>query len=344
MPSFNGEPLELVLSNYDLSVLGIKNESYKDKKGVWWIEIQNGLKILKKISNSEDTLKHILHAVSHLIKNGIKIPSVNKTKDSREYVKIDETCYIVIDAVLGRNPNYNSPKELSKIVKELAKFHKASEGFFPLPDSKPKIHIGKWIEDYSSDLEDMKNFYEKELSTTEPQAIGKWIIKEFPYFLERANHAIEGLKGEEYKAWVEKGTNTGCLCHQDFAAGNLIMDANGDVFIIDTDSLTIDIPARDIRKLLNKIMKKNGKWDMELAKKIFSCYQSENPLSVSEWKVVMLDLMYPHLFLGAMNKYYYRRDKEWTDEKYLKRIKEMTGMEKTIAPILEDFDSILNSI
>jgi len=32
------------------------------------------------------------------------------------------------------------------------------------------------------------------------------------------------------------------------------------------------------------------------------------------------DLMFPHLFLGAMNKFYYKRDKEWSFEKYLKRI------------------------
>jgi len=53
------------------------------------------------------------------------------------------------------------------------------------------------------------------------------------------------------------------------------------------------------------------------------------------------DLMFPHLFLGAMNKFYYKRDKEWSFEKYLKRINEMTALEKTITPVLENFDSIV---
>jgi len=43
--------------------------------------------------------------------------------------------------------------------------------------------------------------------------------------------------------------------------------------------------------------------------------------------------MFPHLFLGAMNKFYYKRDKEWSFEKYLKRINEMTALEKTITPV-----------
>ena len=90
-------------------------------------------------------------------------------------------------------------------------------------------------------------------------------------------------------------------------------------------------------------MKRIGKWDIELTKKIFKIYQAENPLEVSEWKVVLYDLMFPHLFLGAINKYYYQRDKDWTEDKYFKRIKEMSTFEKTLEPIITNFDNIIPS-
>jgi len=335
----NQEPLELVLHNYNIKVAGIKNESYKEKKGVWWINTPVGNKILKKISNSEDTLKHILHAVGHLKKNGILIPDIIKTTNNSDYVNINGTCYVLWDAVEGKNPSYSSPAELQIIISSLARFHKASEGFSPAPGTKPKCHLGTWIEDYTEQIEDMYGFYEKE-SGSESNPIGKTVIREFPYFYERAKKAIEGLKGREYADWIDKAGRKGCLCHQDFAAGNLIMVQAGDLYIIDTDSLTIDIPARDIRKIINKIMKKQGKWDTELIKRIISCYQSQNPLSHDEWQVVKLDLMFPHLFIGAMNKYYYKRDKEWSDDKYHKRLKEMAEFEKTSEPVLEAFESI----
>jgi len=73
---------------------------------------------------------------------------------------------------------------------------------------------------------------------------------------------------------------------------------------------------------------------------VYTNLSIRNPLSFSEWTVVKFDLMFPHLFLGAMNKFYYKRDKEWSFEKYLKRINEMTALEKTITPVLENFDSI----
>ena len=341
MQSIQDEPLDKALNQYNIKVLSIRNESYKEKKGVWWIQTDNGYKILKKISNSENTLKYILSAVNHLCQKGIKIPKVNKTKDGSDYSNINGTCFVLSDAENGKNPSYSSPAELKLIVQELGKFHIASEGFSPLSDTKPKIHLGIWIEDYENELEDMNKFYLQDLKNNQNGEIGKLIINEFPFFYERANNAIKGLKGQEYKNWVEKVRNSGCLCHQDFAAGNLFLDSKGNVYILDTDSLTIDIPARDIRKLLNKIMKKLGKWDLNLTKSFIEYYQTTNPLSAQEWKVVMYDLMFPHLFLGAMNKFYYKRDKEWTYQKYLKRIKEMSEFEKTLGPILENFEKII---
>lgn len=340
MTAMNQEPLNEVLDNYNITVLNIKNESYKDKKGVWWIQTPDGYKILKKISNSEDTLKFIISAVNHFQLKGIKIPRINKTKSGNDYVNLQGTCYVLSDAISGKTPSYDSSKELMAIVKELARFHKASAGFHPLENTKPKNHLGIWVQDYTEQIEDMNRFYKDEVSVSGKDSIGKFILAEFPYFYQRAYEAINALKGNEYRDWVDKAGKTGCLCHQDFAAGNLIMTSN-EIYILDTDSITIDIPARDIRKILHKIMKKSGKWDSELVKRVLGYYQSENPLTQSEWQVVKMDIMFPHLFIGAMNKYYYQRDKEWSPQKYLQRLKEMAQFEKTISPVLDNFSLLI---
>lgn len=341
MSSAADEPLNAVLGNYPIKVLDTKNESYKDKKGVWWIQTDKGMKILKKISNSEETLRFILDAVRHLTNNGIRLPKVQQTSNGKDYAMINGICYVLTDAIEGRNPSYSSSSELTLLVGELAKFHKASSGFQPQAGTKPKYHLGLWVEDYTDQLEDVNSFYKNELSKSEHDLVNAAVIKEFPYFYERAIRAIEGLKGTEYPDWVRESQGKGCLCHQDFAAGNLILTPSDTIYILDTDSLTVDIPARDIRKLLNKIMKKAGKWDMELTKKILKIYQKNNPLTRPQWKVVMLDLMFPHLFLGAVNKFYYKRDKEWSADKYLQRIVEMSSFEKTIEPVLKNFNSVI---
>lgn len=298
--------------------------------------------ILKKISNSEATLKFIISGVNYLIKNGVGIPNILKTKDKMNYVKTNKICYVLSEAVRGTKPTYNTLGELEIISRELGKFHKAALGFSYPSDSKPKNHLGTWVAEYTTFLEDMKKFYVNEKLQKQHNNIGKLIIKEFPYFYERGKRAIEGLGGMEYRDWVIKINNKGCLCHQDFSSANLLLSSEG-VYVLDTDSITIDLPARDIRKLLNKIMKKTGKWDFETVKKLIYWYNNENPLLPSEWKVVMYDLMFPHLFLGAMDKYYYKRDKTWTEDNYLNRIDEMIMFEKTIAPLIQNFNSLVPS-
>lgn len=340
MQAVLNEPLEQVLKCYPLKALEIRNESYKDKKGVWWIKTDSGMKILKKISNSEETLKFILDAVRHLSENGVRLPGICKTSDGCEYARVNDTCYTLTEAVEGRNPSYSSPRELEAVSAELARFHKASGGFTPHPGTKPKYHLGLWVEDYAAQLEDINGFYKKELSLPQNNDFGKTMLREFPAVYERARNAISGLGGSEYGDWVDKVKAAGGLCHQDFAAGNLILTPADVIYVIDTDSITVDIPARDIRKLLNKVMKKAGGWNADTVKRILKAYQSVNPLTAGEWEVVRLDLMFPHLFLGAANKYYYRRDKEWTEEKYLKRITETAAFEKTLQPVLEGFERI----
>lgn len=343
MENINSEPIAEILKFYPIKVLSIKNNSYKGKKGVWFIETSYGLKVLKKISNSEATLKFILSAVSYLINNGINIPRVNKTIAGDEYVKYNGVCFVLSDALDGKAPDYNNPKELIAIVEGLANFHKASIGFKVLEETKPKDHLGTWIEEYNYQLEDMNKFYKEELTKTQSNEIGKLVKSDFPYFYERGQRAIEGLKNGEYAAWVNKIKGTGGLCHQDFASGNLIMTSSK-FYILDTDSLTLEIPARDIRKLLNKILKKHGKWDIALVTKILKYYQSKNPLTKEEWQVVKYDLMFPHLFLGAMNKFYYQRDKEWSIESYTKKIRDMYSFEKTIDPLLNNFNRIIEEV
>jgi CotS family spore coat protein len=334
------EPINEVLSNYNIDVQNILNESYKGKKGVWRINTSNGNKILKKMSNSEATLKFTIAGVNHLTRNGIKIPEIIKTKNNKQYVKNEKTCFILSEEIVGIKPTYDTFQELKMIAEELGKFHRASSGFICPYDAKPKNHLGSWIEEYINYLENLNRFYIQEKQHKLHNDIGNLIIKEFPYFYERGKRAIEGLKGSEYRDWVIKVNNNGCLCHQDFSSANLLSTRDG-IYILDTDSLAIDLPARDIRKLLNKIMKKSGSWDAEKVKSIISWYNQKNPLFQSEWKVVIYDLLFPHLFLGAMDKYYYRRDKSWNDENYLERINEMIAFEKTLISITKNFSILI---
>lgn len=329
-----------VLLEYDLTVLGIKTESYKEKKGVWWVRTPDGFRILKKQSQSASMLDFIIGAVEHLQSNGIYLPKIIKTRSGANYAIINDTCYVLSEAIDGKALDYGSTENIRRIVQELARFHKASRGFVPPVNAKVRTHLGDWVEEYAEKMNKLKGYYDRELAQDEHTAFGKIVLDEFPYFYHRMETAIHELDQSAYHQYVEQAQAEGALCHQDFTAGNLLVDHADHLYVLDIDSMTMDIPLRDIRKILNKIMKRYGGWRENLVIEILQGYQEVNPLDASQWGILKPMLIYPHLFEGIMSKYYERREKTWTEEKYLKRLQEMILMDKSVEPIIDHFEQI----
>lgn len=326
-----------VLNKYDYDINNVDCINNKGKKAVWWIKTANMDMVLKKVSCSEATLKFILAGTNYLIKKGCKLPAIIRNENMDEYTRYEDNLYVMSEGIIGNKLNDSNLKERQLIVSEMGKFHNSSIGFIAPKDSKQKNHLGTWINEYNSYVENLNIIYQQKKNKLNLNLVDKTIVKEFPYFYKRAKKSIEGLMGKEYKAWVIKVSKTGGLCHQDFSSANLLKTDKG-IYVIDTDSLTIDLSARDIRKLLNKTMKKTQKWNPEAVNDFITWYNTSNKLTNDEWKVVMYDLMFPHLFLGAVHKYFFLRDDTWKDEDYLNRINEMIAFEKTINPILSNYN------
>ncbi len=335
------EEVKEALKAYSIEVLGIKTESYKGKKGVWWIRTPEGNKILKKEAYPEKTLRFIIAAMEYLMEHGVYIPKIIKTREDCNYTVINETCYMLSEAINGSTLDYYTSDHIKRVVQELAKFHKASIGFKAPKTCKVRTHLGGWVDKYQQQAEKIKDFYEQECSNKDHSTFGKIILNEFPYFYDRVQKAIEETAQDAYHQWVNAVSNEGGLCHQDFTAGNLLLDKKNRIYVLDTDSLTFDIPLRDIRKLLNKIIKRKGEWEYSLVKDILMWYQEKNPLENWQWQLLRPTLTYPHLFVGIMRKYYEKREKSWTESKYIKRLKEMIKIEKSVDPIVSNMDSLL---
>lgn len=328
--------LEDVLNQYALDVIHVDCINDKGKKAVWHIASTAGSYFLKKVSCSEPTLRFIISGIKYLVEKEIRLPTIIVNKSGEDYTKTAEGLFVLSEEINGTKLRDLEQEDRQLIVTELGHFHHEALGYVPPGDAKPKNHLGTWGNEYNSYLENLNLVYNQRMYASPSTAVDKVIVKEFPYFYRRAKRAIEGLMGREYREWVIKIARSGSLCHQDFSSANLLNTKNG-LYILDTDSLTVDLPARDIRKLMNKTMKKTRKWNVDQVTDFIGWYDSKNKLSADEWKVVFYDLMFPHLYLGAVHKYFYQRDKTWNEEDYLNRINEMSAFEKTINPVLAGF-------
>lgn len=338
------EDLKKILSHYPIDVISIKNENYKVKKGVWWIETSKGYKILKKNSIPKEKLEFIIAAIEYLANNGINMPKIIESKDGKKYVEIDGANYMLNEAIEGVAPSSKTPNGQKRIVTELGKFHAASKGFQPPTNCNPSILLGTFENKVSKKMKKLNEYYLTEKNNNSHSEFGEIILKEFPYFYSLMERSLKEHNNSYYSDWVNEVKNINCLAHQDFIDGNLILTDSNEIFVLDPDSLSIELPIKDIRKFLNKVMKKRGGWDINVTKNILSWYQEANPLKPCEWEVLKSTIMYPHLFAGIMSKYYQKRETSWQEAKYVKKLKDVILIEKSKEPVFNNFDKIISSL
>ena len=333
--------LKFILDSYEIEVKQVTVETLKGKKAVFWVETNKGKFILKKMPVDKRRLFFLLSAIVHLRAGGVNIPQIYTTKKGDLFVEDGEKVYILMEAIKGKSPSYNVASELANIMQSMAMFHRVSKGYLPQAEVKIRSHLGIWEKHYSQLVTDLIKFKVRSLQNNQ-RPFEEFYLAHCDYFIEEGKTCLASLKENAYINWVAKVEQETNLCHQDFAAGNLGL-VDGKLFIYDLDSLTIDLPARDLRKIINKVMKK-GQWDTKLALRMLSSYHQTNPLTSSEYSVLFIDLRFPHLFFGAVSKYFDNREGEWTLQKHLSRLKAITKTEKDKVKVLKNQEEIINSI
>ncbi|KQO16642.1 phosphotransferase [Paenibacillus sp. Leaf72] len=354
-----------LMSQYPLQVKSIKLISDKGKKATWSLATSAGTKILKKAPVSKQRLLFLLQAIRHLQKNGAPIPRMVATTDGNDYAEDSSgSCYVLSDAAEGVSPSYVTG-DLLLIMKELGKFHMASRGFQSAYTTDEREHLGSWGRGYAKHLDQLERFKGMALSSSNSNRISiknmksskrsrsgksssirsssssefeRLFLLHVDKFIDQGKAALHLIQSSPYTNWVNKVAVQKNLCHQDFAAANLIKTRQG-LAIIDMDSLTFDLPARDIRKIFNKVMKKHG-WSSAKAISMLRAYREVHPLSAEECSVIYADLLFPHLFYGLSSKYFNKRT-EWNAPQTIQKLKSLITSDRERQQMLASWDSIV---
>lgn len=333
-----------VIAQYPLKVKNIFLLSYKGKKAVWSIQTDTGEVIMKKVPFDETHIDFMLHAIQYLKKNGVNTPGVLKTSSGQGYVKLNGEYFVVFETVYGRSPEYENDSELALILKGMAGFHKASRGIESPNGFYPSYLLTKWKSDLQHRTEKLIAFKEQRSQAKTKNEFDRVFLAHADTFLQQCREALATLNQPYFEQWVKETEANKTLCHQDFAAGNLVVGRDGKLYVYDMDSLTVDLPVRDMRKILNKVMKKDTNWDLPTMMKMMKAYQQVNPLTKDQYKILAADIKYPHLFYGQVSKYYEGREDGWSPEKHTVKLKNMIATELSKNAVLKSFLARLDEV
>lgn len=308
----------------------------KGKKIVWQVNSRGTKMILKKMPSSPTQTRFITEAANHLLKAGVRVPKLLTTKNNESFFTVDNTAYILMEWVDGKQPDYT--RDIKAILSALAVFHRGSLGFKPSPGYKYRSHLGTWPGNYQKKKKQIQTYILHALKHRDNDEFWEAFLQSSELAIKRINQAMDRLEKSHYRQWVALAENSGALCHQDFTPKNLRMQKNGGITVFDLDSVTVDTPARDLRKIFNKFIKKDLKLEdqkqIEILRLMASVYQDTNPLTKEQWAVVATDLLFPHLLYGIVDKYYHHRATDWSPGKYLKKLKHLTRVEENKEEII----------
>jgi spore coat-associated protein S len=327
---------------YPFEIQNVRLLQTKSGRATWEVETNQGTKILKRTDVHPRRMLFIAEAHEHLYNNGLPITPIHRTNNGAICIGAEDHGYVLYDKVEGNELIYYDKENMEKIMRFMGNFHNASKGFERTFGSKKRSRLEKWQKLFRWKLQELEgNRHIALRNTNDP--FSQMFLENYERMMQRGREALQALEEESFKNWTKETINGGGFCQQDFTLARLI-EFDGAPFMKELHSITYDLPSRDIRILLNKLMKKLSVWDNNLAVELLRSYDSVHPLTEEQYQVLWNDIKFPHLFCAIIHKYYLAQKRAWSDEKYIWAIKNIIAVENSKEDFLQNFQSIYQEI
>lgn len=338
----NHEDLKMVLRYYPINPKSVKLLSTRSGRSKWLIQTKNGNFYLRQEFMNPRRMLFIAGAHWHLQKNGLPIAKLIPTKNGGLCLSGGDHVYVLYEASEGDPVLYYDKKQITKAMAFAGAFHQASKGYIPADGSKKRTRTEKWHKLYRWKLQELED--NKKLAQDDPEdEFSKLFLGHVDQMIARGRASLKELDASNIERWTNETIESGMFCQQDFTMARMILK-DDHVFMKDLHSVTIDLPARDLRILLNKVMKKLAVWDQDLACRMLSAYDRVHPLSKEYYQVLWTDLKFPHMFCAMAHKYFLGQKESWGDEKYLMNFRNVIAVEESKQAFLDHFDENVHVI
>lgn len=289
-----------VLPQYGLEHGDIYQIKFKDsekQRAVYKVDFNGTSYCLKKVYFEEGELLFVYSAIEWLYRNGVKVPRILPTIHKGRFVKFDNMLFILTPWIDGNKCSYDNIQHVLNSSINLAKMHRCTENFVPVYGSKPR----QGFEDISISLQ--KHFNQllncSNLAFRYKDKFSKIFLQHFDINLQLAQTAVKTA------STIHIDNLSKSLCHLDYVNKNIIFDENDNLWVIDFDKCKMDYCVHDISYFLRRILKRNNtKWDLQLAIDSLKFYEDIHPLSLDEYKFLIVYLAFPQKYWKISRDYF----------------------------------------
>jgi spore coat protein I len=297
---------ETILKNWEVTVNLIEVVQGGQMALVWKIHTSEGPICLKRIHRPEKKALFSINAQNYLALKGTRVPGIIPNKHGVLYTKHGPFLFVVYEWIEGRPFELTVQEDLEFIMKGLAEFHTASIGYRP-PDGIPIFtKLGRWPNHYIKRCQQMET-WKLMAQTMQEDPFSQLYLAEIDPFIQEGRSTLARLLQSEYPAWVSELKASPTLCHQDYGTGNSLLGNDGQIWVIDLDTVSFDLPIRDLRKMIIPLLDTTGVWNEEQFHVMINAYESIAPLTEKQKEIMFIDMLFPYELYDVIRERYVRK-------------------------------------
>lgn len=291
---------------------------------------------LKIINYDYGHFLFIISAIRHLQNKKFRsIPKIIKTKDEKDYIKIDNFYAYLCEWIVSRQCNYDNSLDILIATSKLGELHKKSCNFQVTKDMNPRVGWFRWIDTFKHREKEMANFKKIIMEKDYKQEFDILYLDYIDREIKVAEKSINNLKKTNYMGTMKKEVENMSFCHHDYANHNILIDMKGEVNIIDFDYCILDTHLHDLSSLLLRRMK-NGKWNINNAFFIINSYSSINSVKQEDIPIMAAFMEFPQDFWQLGIQYYIERQ-PWGEDFFMKKLKKIIKDRKEKLDFINEF-------
>ena len=320
-----------VMKKYNIGLV-----SAEKVRSVYKITTDNGNFCLKRMKHGRSKAKNGCILTEELLLNKFSnIAKYFRTKEGAFYVKYKNNIFYLTEWIDGCECDLTNIDEAVNCTKLLAQFHNVSNKI-----DHNKIHIRNnlknWPKIFANNLNNLEKFKRIIISKRIKNDFDVVFLENIDNFYNRGLSAINMLNKSQYYKLSKVANDDKTICHNSFYYQNIIKK-EGEYFIIDLDSIMIDLQISDLGKLIRRLMfKKAYGWDFNFAKALIEAYNSINKLKKEDLEIMFALIIFPHKF-WALGKKRYIKQKKWSETKYLHKLNRIISYNETQEKFYADY-------
>lgn len=312
-------------------------------RSAYKVETDKGTICLKKIRHGKKKIDNGHLLVKGLIDNNFSnVAKYIPAKDGHLFVNINKAFFYATEWINGKEVDLCSITEVENCSKLLAKFHLATN---KIDKSKLSIrnNLEKWPISFKNNLDDLEKFKKIIEKKKHKGEFDIAYLKYIDSYYSRGMSLLNILNESEYNKLSEVANKNKIICHDSFYYQNIIKMENS-YYVVDLDSITIDLQINDLGKFIRRLMYKSEyKWSFKKALLSINAYESVNKLTKSEHGVMIGLILFPHNF-WKLGKRKYIKNSNWDESKYLHKLKNLIKYNDSEQKFLNEYMKYIHNV